>query len=88
MKKKIKESGGKLLDISNDYLLLIIINVCLDDVGEYRFIVINVVWLSISDVIVLGILISYFVNICYFICLVLICNFFCWWLKFFKYSMI
>lgn len=74
-----KESGGKLLDISNDYSSLIITNVSPDDAGDYQLTAINAVGPSTSDVIVLGILISYFV---YIILLHLcgICNLFrrCW----------
>lgn len=58
-KINLEKSGGKFFEISNEILLFIISSVSFDDVGEYWFIVINVVGLSISDVIVLGILVVY-----------------------------
>lgn len=53
--------GGKFLKVSVDFLCLIINNVICYDVGLYKFIVINVVGLIVSDVIELSMFIIYLV---------------------------
>lgn len=55
--------GGKFLEVSVDFLCLIIYNVNCCDVGLYKIIVINVVGFIISDVIVLSKFIIYLISL-------------------------
>lgn len=58
-----EESGGKLSEMRIDNPSLTIRNVSPDDAGEYRLTAINAIGSTTSDVIVLGILVIYFVEI-------------------------